>query len=149
MRIQKSKDKTVKSKATNPTLAKSVEAVYQSVAEILEKARSTAYRAVNAAMVQAYWEIGCIIVEEEQKGKKRAGYGDELIEGLSQRLQAEFGKGFAVRNLWYMKTFYLTYPILHALRAELTWTHYRLLLKVESEPARSFYKIETPTRMGL
>ena len=143
MRIQKSKDKTVKSKATNPTLAKSVEAVYQSVAEILEKARSTAYRAVNAAMVQAYWEIGCIIVEEEQKGKKRADYGKAILVELSRKLTCEFGKGFDERNLRFIRQFYLTFPIRNALRSELTWTHYRLLLKVESEPARSFYEIET------
>ena len=143
MRIQKSKDKTVKSKATNPTLAKSVEAVYQSVAEILEKARSTAYRAVNAAMVQAYWEIGCIIVEEEQKGKKRADYGKAILVELSRKLTREFGKGFDERNLRFIRQFYLTFPIRNALRSELTWTHYRLLLKVESEPARSFYEIET------
>lgn len=116
-----------------------LEATYRRVAEVLETARSTAYRAVNSAMVQAYWQIGRILVEEEQQGKSRADYGEALIPALAKRLTVEFGKGFTENNLWYMRQFYLTFPNLHALRGELSWTHYRLLLKVEKEEARRFY----------
>lgn len=78
----------------------SIESVYQEISEILETARSTVYRAVNTAMVKAYWEIGRVIVEEEQKGEQRAGYGNELIEGLSRRLSEQHGRGFSRNNLW-------------------------------------------------
>jgi hypothetical protein len=77
----------------------SVDAVYLSIANILETARNTAYRTVNVAMVQAYWHIGRIIVEEEQKGKQRAGYGQALIEELARRLTKNYGKGFTESNL--------------------------------------------------
>ena len=117
----------------------SVDAVYSGIKQILEEARSTAYRAVNFAMVQAYWNIGRVIVEEEQKGKTKADYGQALIQELAKRLTQEYGKGFTQTNLWYMRQFFMIFPILHALRGELTWTHYRLLLKVENEKARNFY----------
>jgi predicted nuclease of restriction endonuclease-like (RecB) superfamily len=119
-----------------------IDDTYQSIKEILEKARSSAYRAVNFAMVQAYWEIGRVIVEEEQKGAERAKYGKALIKELSRRLTRDYGRGFTERNLWYMRDFYRTFPKVNALRAELTWTHYRLLLKVEKEEARNFYMLE-------
>lgn len=117
----------------------SIDTTYQSIREILEKARSTAYRAVNVAMVQAYWEIGRVIVEEEQRGAVRAKYGKALIKELSRRLTCDYGKGFTESNLKYMRQFYRTFQNSHALRGELTWTHYRLLLKVEKEEARNFY----------
>jgi len=116
----------------------SLNATYQNIKAVLEKARSTAYRAVNFAMVQAYWEIGRIIVEGEQKGAERAEYGKALIKELSVRLTRDYGKGFTESNLKYMRQFYLTFQNSHALRDELTWTHYRLLLKVEKEEARNF-----------
>ena len=116
-----------------------LEAVFRGIAQVLEEARATAYRAVNSAMVQAYWNIGRIIVEEEQQGKVRAEYGAALIPALAKRLTAQFGKGFTENNLWYMRQFHMTFPILHAMRGELSWTHYRLLLKVEKETARQFY----------
>lgn len=123
---------------TSPNSA-TAEAAYRSIAEILRTARATAYRAVNQAMVEAYWQIGRVIVEHEQQGKKRAGYGETLIEELARRLTEEFGKGFTATNLKYRRQFYLTFPIRHALRDELSWTHYRLLLRVENELARGFY----------
>lgn len=112
---------------------------YQNIRALLEKARSTAYRAVNFAMVQAYWAIGRVIVEEEQRGAERAEYGKARIKELSRRLTRDYGKGLTERNLWYMWDFYLTFPKVNALRAELTWTHYRLLLKAEKKEARDFY----------
>jgi len=121
---------------------------YESVAEILRTARNNAYRTVNFTMVEAYWNAGRMIVEEEQQGKERAEYGKYLIRDLSIRLQKEFGKGFTENNLWYFRQFYLAYPadpgrpILHALRGELSWTHYRLLLGVEKPEARAWYMKE-------
>jgi predicted nuclease of restriction endonuclease-like (RecB) superfamily len=112
---------------------------YKSVKKVLEAARSNVYRAVNFAMVEAYWNIGRLIVEEEQRGKKRAEYGKYLIKELSGKLTKDFGKGFTERNVRNMRAFYLTFPIWHAVRAELTWTHYRLLLSVENKKARDFY----------
>jgi predicted nuclease of restriction endonuclease-like (RecB) superfamily len=123
-------------------LDKTADAAYRSIARILEEARETAYHAVNSVMAQAYWQIGRVIVEQEQKGRKRADYGKALIAELARRLTEEYGKGFTQTNLWYMRQFHLTFPILHAVRGELTWTHYRLLLKVENEAAREFYMLE-------
>lgn len=116
-------------------------AFFDEVRAILAQARQRAYAAVNVAMVEAYWEIGRRIVEEEQQGKERAEYGAALIKELSKQLTAEFGKGFAVANLWNFKQFYLTFPgeKLYALRRELTWTHYRLIMRVEGESAREYY----------
>lgn len=93
-------------------------------------------------MVQAYWHIGRIIVEEEQHGEGRAEYGKAIIEEFAKRLACEYGKGFNKTNLWYMRQFYLAFQNLHALRGELTWTHYRLLLKIEKAKAREFYMHE-------
>ena len=93
-------------------------------------------------MVAAYWEIGRVIVEEEQRGGQRADYGQEVIQNLASRLLADFGKGFDRSNLWHMRSFYLSYRILDAVRRELSWTHYRLLLRVENPDARSFYENE-------
>ena len=96
--------------------------VYERIRQILESARIGVARSVNTTQVVANWLIGREIVEEEQRGQKRAGYGEQLIEELSGRLQAEFGRGFAVRNLETFRQFYVTYPqfveIPHALRAE-------------------------------
>lgn len=121
---------------------------YESIAEILRTARNSAYRNVNFIMVEAYWNVGRRIVEEEQQGRERAEYGKYLIQGLSIRLQKEFGKGFTESGLWYFRQFYLAYPadpeqrILDALRRELSWTHYRLLLRVEKPEARTWYMNE-------
>src|SRR3989338_10836938 len=113
----------------------SIEKAYNNIRLILDKARSRAYHAVNSELVYAYWQIGRIIVEEEQKGKARAGYGEALIKGISLRLSKEYGHSFNERNLWYMKDFYNKYPKMNALRSELSWTHYRLLLRVENANA--------------
>ena len=93
------------------------------IQQILRTARAKSYTAVNSAMVEAYWQIGRRIVEEEQKGKGRADYGTALIKELSKQLTLEFGKGFSVANLWNFRQFYLTFPkeeILYAVRRELT-----------------------------
>lgn len=114
---------------------------YSEIKDILDRARSTVYRTANSAMVRAYWRIGESIVAR-QGGKEHAEYGKRLIKGLSQRLSADYGKGFTPTNLRYMRQFYLLFPNYHALRDELSWTHYRLLLKVEDARARNFYLTE-------
>ena len=91
---------------------------YQGVKAVLEQARQSAYRAVNFAMVMTNWEIGRLIVEEEQQRKDRAEYGKALITELSKRLTHDFGKGFTARNLRNMRAFYLAFPIWDALSAE-------------------------------
>ncbi|GAB4350362.1 MAG: PDDEXK nuclease domain-containing protein [Flammeovirgaceae bacterium] len=182
--------------------------LYSDIKIILEQARERSYRTINFLMVEAYWNIGRLIVEEEQKGKRRADYGSFLIKELSKKLTKDFGKGFDERNLWYMVKFYNAFPIVNALRSEsknsisqklnaprgessdsihlaerdksrakenenavsselqlsataideavhhtsvdlknylrpeLSWTHYRLLLKLEKEKARLFYMNE-------
>jgi len=116
--------------------------LYRQIRDVLTQARSRAWQAVNFEMVACYWEIGRLIVEEEQRGEARADYGARLIVDISKRLTAEFGKGFDRTNLQYMRAFFLNFPIRDALRRELSWTHYRLLLRVEKPDARSFYEIE-------
>ena len=116
--------------------------LYGAIRQVLQSARQTAYKAVNFAMVQAYWQVGRLIVEDEQNGKARAEYGKKVLDDLAERLTAEFGKGFTVTNLKYMRSFYLAFPIGHALRDQLSWTHYRLLLRVENQDARNWYMNE-------
>ncbi len=150
-------------------LTSAPDTLYRDIRSVLESARHSAYRAVNAAMVQAYWQVGRLIVEHEQGGRKRAAYGEQVLDDLSQRLTADFGKGFTATNLKYMRSFYMAFPIRHALRdesvaaekmnalrselaihqsardespelrPELSWTHYRLLLGVEDPQAREWY----------
>jgi predicted nuclease of restriction endonuclease-like (RecB) superfamily len=110
--------------------------VYKSIRDTLAQARSKVYAAINFAMVEAYWEIGRQI--EDAVGD-RAEYGKGLLKYLSKQLTAEFGKGFDERNLRFMRQFYMTFPIWNALRSELSWTHYRLIMKIENPNARQFY----------
>ncbi len=112
------------------------ETVYQSVRSTLASARMKAAAAVNDAMVSAYWEIGRQIAEAQGD---RAEYGKRLMKYLSERLTAEFGKGFTERNLRAMRQLYLAYPIRHTLCAELSWSHYRLIIRVEDPVRRDFY----------
>ncbi len=108
-----------KHKAPDPSLARSAEPLYREVRAVLESARAGAYRAVNTAMVQAYWQVGRLIVDHEQKGRRRAGYGEAVIATLAERLTQALGRGFDERNLWYMRSFYVAFPILNAPRSEL------------------------------
>lgn len=118
-------------------------ALYEKVAALIGLARSRVRSVVNQEMVLTYWQIGQLIVEDEQAGAVRAEYGKAVLDGLAQRLTAEFGKGFDARNLRNMRQFYLLFPNWNAVRTELSWTHYRLLLKVENEVARSWYVNES------
>ena len=111
---------------------------YEQIKRILSEARNKVYQTANFAMVEAYWNIGRSIVEQ-QGGEEKAEYGVRLIAELSKQMTTDFGKGFTVANLKNMRQFYLTFPKSYALRSELSWTHYRLLMRVENKNARQFY----------
>ncbi len=108
----------------------------------MQESRTQLQQTVNHAMVNTYWEVGRLIVEEEQKGDKRAAYGQSQINNLAQDLRKEFGKGFTARNLLNMRAFYLQNPIWHAVSTKLTWTHHRILLRVQDSKAREWYTQE-------
>ena len=112
--------------------------IYKEIKSILEQARNKVYKVANSTMVEAYWNIGRVTVEK-QGGSNKAEYGTALIKNLSKKMTKEFGKGFTVANLKNMRQFYLIFQKSYALRSELTWTHYRLLMRVENENARNFY----------
>jgi hypothetical protein len=155
--------------------------LFEQIHTLVEQARGRAARAVNQTMIETYWHIGRLIMEEEQKGESRAVYGARLIPELSRRLTQEYGKGFSETNLKTFRQFYLAFPIRHTLsdesaafpekrdaaraespesaklvfptekssiqatsflRPELSWTHYRLLLRVENPRARDWYMRE-------
>jgi predicted nuclease of restriction endonuclease-like (RecB) superfamily len=112
------------------------------IKQILAEARQRAYAAINSAMVEAYWKVGERIVLQEQGGESRAAYGEQVLKELSIALTAEFGKGFSAANLRNMRQFYLTYPDVekcYALRSKLSWTHHRLIMRVENAEARDYY----------
>ena len=121
---------------TNNAVNSSENTVYQNIRTVLVTARQKVYSAINSAMVEAYWEIGRQI---EQAVGDRAEYGKGLLQYISKELSIEFGKGFTVRNLQAMRQFYEVFPNTHALRAELSWTHYRLLMRIDNESRRKFY----------
>ena len=125
----------------NQTLSASSH-LFAEIREVLVTARRTAYKAVNFAMVTAYWNVGRLIVEDEQQGNTRAEYGKAILADLAKRLTDEFGKGFDERELRRIRQFYLVFPKWDALRPELTWTHYRLLIRVQNEQARLWYMNE-------
>lgn len=115
------------------------------IKEILQRARSKSLQAVNSAMVEAYWQIGKRIVEQEQEGSERAKYGEAILKELSINLTHEFGKGFSEPNLRNFRQFFLTYSdfqICYTLCSVLSWSHNRLIMRVESEEARKFYLTE-------
>ena len=115
------------------------------IKKILKNARQKAYIAVNSAMVEAYWEIGRRIVEEEQNGKERAEYGKEILQNLSKELTEEFGKGYSYRTLREIRQFYLMFSDFEKWRtvsAKLTWSHFQKVLRVSDEKARIFYLTE-------
>ena len=111
---------------------------YKSIKEVLEESRKRIYRNIQSEMVQAYWQIGKMIVEK-QGGESRAKYGDGLIKELSIQMTKDFGKGFTISNVKYMRQFYLAFQKSHTLCGQLSWSHYRLILSLEDENARNFY----------
>lgn len=110
--------------------------VYKNIRETVLSAKSKVYSAVNFAMVEAYWNIGKQIAEVQGE---RAEYGKQLLKYLSEQLTNEFGAGFTERNLQQMRQFYLTFPNAHTLCAELSWSHYRLLMRIADQDRRDFY----------
>ncbi|RLA06041.1 MAG: DUF1016 domain-containing protein [Gammaproteobacteria bacterium] len=119
---------------------------HNDIKQILQLARTKAYTAVNTAMVEAYWCIGKRIVEQEQQGKKRAEYGKKILKTLSKALNSEFGKGFDERELRRMRQFYICFPIRGTLCPELSWSHYRLLIRITNEQARLYYLKEAASQ---
>ncbi|MFI3297925.1 MAG: DUF1016 N-terminal domain-containing protein [bacterium] len=113
---------------------------------ILSEARIKAYTIVNSAMVETYWRIGESIVNNEQSGETRAEYGKSTLKELSKALTTEFGSGFSYANLRNFRQFYLTYPDVekcYTLCSKLSWSHNRLIMRVENEDARVFYLRES------
>ena len=118
----------------------------EALRELIVQARQQVLRHVDVAQVQTYWQIGRHIVEFEQEGQSRAAYGKRLLSQLGEALSREFGKGFDERNLRHMRAFFQCFPIWNAVRSELSWTHYRVLTRVESEAARVWYMQEAATQ---
>ncbi len=116
---------------------------YKDIKKILAEARNKAYTAVKFVMVEAYWNVGRRTVEEEQRGRHKASYGAYLLRNLSERLTKDFGGGFSEQSLRNMRQFYLTFPIRSTLWSELTWSHYKLLIRIENDRARKFYAEES------
>ena len=114
-----------------------------SVKEIIIQSRQRVYKIVNSVLLDTYWNIGRLIIEDEQNGNAKATYGKATLKNLSKELTFEFGKGFDESNLRNMRSFYNAFPICDALRHELSWTHYRLLSRVESEEKRTYYLNES------
>lgn len=121
---------------------------FSEIKQIINQARQKAYAEINAAMVEAYWQIGERIVVQEQKGKNRADYGSQLIIALSADLTKEYGKGFSTKSLYYFRQFYLTFqgkfPTAWGI---LTWSHYKRLLSVPNKEAREWYLKEASEQM--
>jgi predicted nuclease of restriction endonuclease-like (RecB) superfamily len=113
------------------------------VKEVITHARLQGYRAANSALLESYWKIGKLIVEDEQHGRNKAQYGENTLKTLSRQLNTEFGKGFDYTNLTNMRKFYLVFPILDAVRQELSWTHYRLLSRLDTSERRNYYLQES------
>lgn len=113
--------------------------LFSSIKDIVVQAKQVAYRNSNNILLNMYWQIGKLIVEDEQGGKEKAIYGKAVLKNLSKQLTAEFGRGFDERNLNNIRAFYLAFPIWNAVRTELSWTHYRIISCVENESMRTQY----------
>jgi predicted nuclease of restriction endonuclease-like (RecB) superfamily len=130
---------------------------FSQIVDLLQSARSKVVQTVNQTMVLTYFEIGRMIVEEEQAGKERAGYGKEILKQLSKVLTTEFGKGFSITNIQQMRSFYLTYQKQQTVSVKsentnqqtvsdefkLSWSHYLKLMRIDDENERKFYEIES------
>ena len=131
--------------------------LFETVKHLLDSAYKNVYRTANTTMVTTYWQIGRLIVEEEQNGAARANYGKMVLKELSGKLTSEYGRGYSVANLKNFRQFYLVFPdiftsrgqadseleIRQTLSSELSWSHFCLLMRVENQAAREFYMKET------
>ncbi|MBO4804604.1 MAG: DUF1016 family protein [Paludibacteraceae bacterium] len=111
--------------------------------KIIDNARSNAVRSVDFCRVQMYWNLGRRIFEEEQHGKERADYGAYIVQSLAKSLEIEYGSGFSKRQLEFCRQFYRLYPIANAVRSQLNWTQYRLLIQIEDPSKREYYELES------
>lgn len=118
--------------------AENVDSVFNTIKELVVNSRSRVYNVVNTEMLNLYWNIGKIIMMI-QEGDERAAYGETVLDKLSQKLTAEFGKGFSKRNLERMRKFYLYFPIATTLSSQLSWSHYLEIIKIDEEQKRNFY----------
>ncbi len=123
----------------NDNISNSNQFLYTEVARIIAEAKITAFRSTNTVLLKMYWEIGKLIIEDEQKGKSRAEYGKTVLKNLANQLSLEFGKGFDDSNLRNMRNFFLAFEIWDAVRPELSWTHYRIISRVENKQLRKQY----------
>lgn len=119
-----------------------LQAFVNEIRSIINTARSNAVRSVDFCRVQMYWAIGQRIVEKEQQGKERADYGSYLIRNLAREIEPEFGSGFGVRQLEMCRQFYRVYPIANALRSQLNWSQYRMLIQIPDADKREYYELE-------
>lgn len=117
--------------------------LFSEIKEIILQSRQRIFRIANSVLLETYWQIGKLIIEDEQQGNKRAEYGKAVLKTLAKQLTFEFGKGFDESNLRNMRTFYRAFPICDALRHELSWTHYRLLSRIEFQEKRTYYLNES------
>ena len=117
--------------------------ILEDARRIIDSARSNAVRSVDFCRVQMYWNLGKRIFEEEQQGKKRADYGAYIVKSLAEKLEVEYGSGFGKRQLEQSRQFYRVYPIANALRSQLNWTQYRLLIQISDPDNREYYELES------
>lgn len=119
-----------------------VQPLFEQVRLVIDQAQQQLRHTVNDLMVQSYWHIGRLIVEDEQGGVARAEYGKQTLNHLSQKLSAEYGKGFSPQSLWNFRQFYVEFPILSTAWRELRWSHYKILMRVKDPAARDWYANE-------
>lgn len=120
-----------------------IDSLYTDARQIIETARNKAVRSVDFCRVQMYWHLGKRIFEEEQQGKERADYGTYLIKNLAKRLEPEYGSGFGIRQLERARQFYRVYPIASAVRTQLNWSQYKLLIAIDDPDKREYYELES------
>lgn len=126
-----------------PAIFKLDEQFVSDIRNIIITARTTAIRSVDFERVKMYWKLGERIFIEEQKGQDRAEYGAYLLQNVALEIEKEFGSGFSVRQLERARQFYRTYPIATALRTQLNWYQYRLLIQIDDKDKREYYELET------
>ena len=121
----------------------SLTAILNDLRHIIDTARNNTIRSIDFCRVRMYWELGQRIVEEEQQGEIRARYGAYLLKNLALRLEKEYGSGFSLRQLERARQFYRTYPIASALRSQLNWSQYKMLISIEDKSKREYYECES------
>ena len=126
----------------NRPSTESMQSLIGEIKQIINDARAHAIRSVDFCRVQMYWAIGQRIVEKEQQGKERADYGTYLIKRLAQEIEPEYGSGFGERQLKFCRQFYKTYPNGNALRSQLNWSQYRMLIQIPDPDKREYYELE-------